>query len=772
MGDIDIFTKVDLHIHSYISKYKEPPGIVDNSTKSNLDVLFEKLEENKINMFAFSDHNRFDKDLFIAAKELIKNKKYPNVKSIIPSVEFDVQIDSGMKSCHILAVFDYEDKIENLDKLCLINNNSAINNKNDFYQRREFENLLKDIGLSVILIACQRSDFKNDGGANSISHSTNNIEDFLKIGYISALEFQKPSVEGILKNSLHEIDSNIATVAGSDCHEWKSYPLHDSNSSKNNKAFYFVIKAQPTFMGLLLSFTSPETRFNRQTSLQSHYIREFNINSEEIPLSYGINAIIGENGSGKSTLLSYLASVGKLENYQKKLISINKISKSFNIGDDVLLYIRQGQLTKGDAPNSIFKENFPFPIINHENFDKSISLFSTSLFEEIKANIKRHNDLNKIKNKMFIFDIDCESFSSYFMNIQINEKDSKPNKYKKPLGELNEILMRLKNTLNNNLFSEEQIKLLRSSYKGILAVRNDLAEKYREVLISNKILNLAISGKSKYDTNIDKLKSSLERSKSEYMTRKKDFSLSISNLIHLFWHKKSLSNFKISIPKDDGKSQEDKSGYTFVSKFKYSDESSSDLLDDFLRETFNSKYQSLDALSKVIDDNELNSAIKKVGGKDKVEDIFALNVERFKKNHCIEEKSIYDSKDTVYSEKIGQTLGEKSLVYLKLVTSVQKDYELIALDQTEDNISNRRIICNLLNYINKIRDKTQIILVTHNPLLVINLDVDNVVYLEKRNDIISIKSGPLEDKKILSAIANEMDGGLKEIERRLKLYEN
>ncbi|CDA37628.1 putative uncharacterized protein [Clostridium sp. CAG:568] len=78
----------------------------------------------------------------------------------------------------------------------------------------------------------------------------------------------------------------------------------------------------------------------------------------------------------------------------------------------------------------------------------------------------------------------------------------------------------------------------------------------------------------------------------------------------------------------------------------------------------------------------------------------------------------------------------------------------------------------MLNYINKIRDKTQIILVTHNPLLVINLDVDNVVYLEKRNDIISIKSGPLEDKKILSAIANEMDGGLKEIERRLKLYEN
>ena len=78
MGDIDIFTKVDLHIHSYISKYKEAPGIVDNSIKSNLGILFEKLEENKINMFAYSDHNRFDKDLFIAAKELIENKDNPS----------------------------------------------------------------------------------------------------------------------------------------------------------------------------------------------------------------------------------------------------------------------------------------------------------------------------------------------------------------------------------------------------------------------------------------------------------------------------------------------------------------------------------------------------------------------------------------------------------------------------------------------------------------------------------------------------------------------
>jgi hypothetical protein len=64
--------------------------------------------------------------------------------------------------------------------------------------------------------------------------------------------------------------------------------------------------------------------------------------------------------------------------------------------------------------------------------------------------------------------------------------------------------------------------------------------------------------------------------------------------------------------------------------------------------------------------------------------------------------------------------------------------------------------------------------VTHNPLLVVNLDVDNVIFVKNNNGQISIKNGCLEyeDEKtdIIDLIAKNMDGGKETIEKRLKVY--
>ena len=74
-----------------------------------------------------------------------------------------------------------------------------------------------------------------------------------------------------------------------------------------------------------------------------------------------------------------------------------------------------------------------------------------------------------------------------------------------------------------------------------------------------------------------------------------------------------------------------------------------------------------------------------------------------------------------------------------------------------------------------IKDKKQVILVTHNPLLVVNLDVDNVIHLTNKNNIIEVKSGALEYENekysILNLIRDNLDGGYEAIERRLKIYE-
>ena len=61
--------RLDLHIHSYASFYTEPSykdgtSIVQDSTKGNVDILLNKLTENKISLFSITDHNRYDIDLY------------------------------------------------------------------------------------------------------------------------------------------------------------------------------------------------------------------------------------------------------------------------------------------------------------------------------------------------------------------------------------------------------------------------------------------------------------------------------------------------------------------------------------------------------------------------------------------------------------------------------------------------------------------------------------------------------------------------------------
>jgi len=59
-------------------------------------------------------------------------------------------------------------------------------------------------------------------------------------------------------------------------------------------------------------------------------------------------------------------------------------------------------------------------------------------------------------------------------------------------------------------------------------------------------------------------------------------------------------------------------------------------------------------------------------------------------------------------------------------------------------------------------------------LLVVNLDVDNVIFVKNENGILSIDGGCLEyedeNVNILEIIAQSMDGGKETIERRLKVY--
>ena len=768
------FINVDLHIHSIFSKYKEGKikrqdgseiGIVDDSDFSHIDVLLKKLNDNNINMFAFTDHNRFSQELYENTCEIIETSgKYNNIKCLLPGVEFDVKIEDGKKNCHIITIFDAKNH-NDLVKIETAIMANPLTSKNDYYSLIDFENLMKSIGLNTIFIACQRKDLDNpSGGANCISNSVSDVYEFLKVGFINALEYQKSNVEGMLLNNLEDFPREMGLVCGSDCHQWEAYPLHDETDKNTSNKRFFTIKALPTFLGLLLAVLSPKTRFRRKKNDRDYYDGIMKDN-ERIPLSSGINVIIGENGSGKSTLLQAIGNE-KLESYQKKLLKNNCIQVDTNsIAKE---FVCQNQIIK-ESNNSekLFSDSL-FSEVDNTIFEKETKLYANALYEYICNKIKLRSDYDNLKKSKLVLDPDLYYSKTFYIDVNISQLKTENDIYKNHLNYLNNILDNLKNELMTaNIYDATELSKLKMAYNQIADVRNSIALKYKKLYLKNEVINIIIEKVKAYKKSMCSKSNEEDEESATYKNLVNGFKSSCSNYINVGrLTKYSLPSFKLDLVNSTyGLSENKNRGYKFYKKTKYFQKS--DVLDEFYKAVFNTEYRSLDKLKNIFTVEELAKAITGAN----INNYKDTYGDKVKKYIAEEEKTTFEVLEASSQKKMGNTLGEKSLVYYKYLTSEEnKDYKILYIDQPEDNISNIRIASDLITYLSDLRNNKQIIFVTHNPLLVINLDVDNVIIMENKGGKISINSGCLEHGDNLKKIAGLLDGGKELIEKRLKLY--
>lgn len=71
--------------------------------------------------------------------------------------------------------------------------------------------------------------------------------------------------------------------------------------------------------------------------------------------------------------------------------------------------------------------------------------------------------------------------------------------------------------------------------------------------------------------------------------------------------------------------------------------------------------------------------------------------------------------------------GKASFIILKLIIGLSKSDAPILIDQPEDNLDNRSITKELVEYLKSKKQERQIILVTHNPNIVVNADAENIM---------------------------------------------
>jgi len=772
--------KIDLHIHSEASSYKENIEIVKNSTKDNIHILINRLLERGINLFSFTDHNRFDNELFEHTKNYLE-KNYTSdgirineIINILPGVEFDVLFEEGMTPCHVITIFNAKTSDE-LAKINISIEEDLLKSKDEYYDLERFEKMLKKIGLSVILIVCQRKSFDNHNGKHtSLSDSTNSPLEILKYGYINALEYKSIINEGIVKKSLVENKLGQALICGSDCHEWSVYPYHDStrfkeaekkHETEGDLQYYSVIKSLPTFRGLLMALTSPETRFNRTIQNKKEYVKNLKCNCGEFQFSPGINVIIGENGSGKSTLLKILTKSSR-ERHVSKLLKDNNIVFDKDLNGMNCKYISQSFLVEKYEGNGQLFDNVDefYKDIDNTEFKAEYNLYTKKLIEKIKHNIALNKYFSELQNhEDFKFDVNLEKINLYFVYINYNDDfaiDS--NIHENHLNNLYGILDAIKKEYISEYYTPNEKEKFKQSFNQIVDVTSIIYTKFIAVEYEKKIRNYIKNIIDKYNTDLSSRKTTKETEKNNYINNKAKIITTIMNYINELNCKVDIASFPKNI---NGISDNSQKGFIFQQVANYHQRS---LLEEFLQKIFVKEYNSEDKISKIKSNDELIIALNGIINGDPFAH-YKTKVEEFYKIAISTQKNIIDEKD---NDKVGATLGELSLMYYKYITYNDNKIDVFVIDQPEDNISNLRIEKHLIRFFNTLRDKKQILIVTHNPLLVVNLDADNVLCLENENGKLSIKSGCLEDEQnnIIGFVERNMDGGKYAIERRLKFY--
>ena len=763
---MDIYTKFDLHIHTIASSRTKSgdKAVVENSTLENIEILVQKLIENRVNMVALTDHDIFDKDLYIELKkqELENNTIY----KVLPGFEIDLDI-SG-KIVHVVCIFDDSD-VNHIEKIT-----------KGFTQRTSYTvddlaSILRKIELGTVLIAHQKCDYTSEKQQKtSLSYAgKDEFYRFISCEFFDALEIQNSKVEGILK-SRFETDkiSNVNLVVGSDCHEWIAYPAHHSG---RNPAELMYIKALPTFQGLVMAITDNSRIYkyiepNKENTLKEIQL-EVNSNTVTLPLSDKINVIIGDNSVGKSTLVKYLS--GAAEKGAIEFLSSHNVKILTNqLSNEYFSFSSQGKIREMFESNEeklSIKQKFKdyFKPIDKEKYQTTIKQILMYYKQVWERNENISNNLQMLNRKLYI-PIFTEK-DKHYLSIEDNllkekneylglvkifeelyEKFKSFNEYRSIISpdDINE-LQRLRKsliTLGKNYYN---LNLIRETEEQIKSVFGMVSKQYTEEIgkISNSDELTLNTFRSEYQKSIDSICKDIEYK---------------SSIIGNVWD--GFKEFKI----EETVNQFGK--YCFINKAVKNEIITRDLITNYI-----SKYIETSKPLELLTVTEILNSIK---GK-KINEQTAENISQYL--NIIYQKIICDYMTTTVEIKQGSDMlnesnsaGINALYYIDILSETYSK-PIFIIDQPEDDVSQSRISSNLIPSLKNLANKAQIIIVTHNPQLVVNLDVDNVIVIKKQDNAINFYSGALELKNdnysILDLVAKTLDGGADVIKKRWKRYD-
>lgn len=778
--------KVDLHVHSAASRHKDGAK-VSAGTADNLSVLVRALDKYGVNMVAVTDHDCFDYELYKKLRDLSSEDN--SLQKVLPGVEFSVAFDgdSASKTVHVVTIFDDADDeaLKKLNSCIPWGNGSPAYDRQAAFSEEKYWEIIRSIGLNVVTIAHQKATLKSSrkrkNDANSVGERRFN--EFLFMDYFEAYEYKNRKNELFNKRFLQSegIADRLRFITGSDCHQWDAYPGITADDVTDFSFSY--LKCLPTFRGLAMAATDAsrvktvDSFFSASTKSLDEIVLEVEGSVQKIQLSPGINAIIGDNSVGKSSIMNSLVDFAgtKAQTKTGQLRYLN------NMGVRVFTSVPEENRLTFDGQESIRKmfegmtdgkcrnllgRHFPNPV-------------DTSPFRELAAAqiellcraLTKSCDYQERLNKMA--DVSIPVVRNDSSGAALSFRGNAPVVDEGPERGLVSDLKAIEQKIDAlakvhpHVLTEEDFVALAGAREQISEVKKRHQLEIRKYEIEKKVANALNTVIQSLARKYRKVATDAQKREQAYIDGIDRLSSSIAELVK---KERELTNFDFdfeparivpnSNPVDD---------LLFVEKTKSSNidpAAMNDCLCHVLKARRQINYQTVDrawlvdSIKNYPDDSADPIEVMRKKMSDEVEKLLAPV------------KSIIRDGDDVF-EELSQ--GFNAQLYFSLLRDETLGDGIYFVDQPEDQISQKAIKDVVIGEFREIAESRQVLLITHNPQFLVNLDVDNVIYIGKSGGKLVIQSGALEyecdEYKVLDIVAENVDGGLEAIQRRMKRYE-
>jgi len=778
--------KIDLHIHSKVSSAKDGKK-VSNNTIQNVPLLIEKLNENEVNICAITDHDKFSYEMYTSLKQAESNET--SIQKVLPGVEFTVSFEHEEmnKTIHIVTIFsdDKDDKVKNIENILKKNRP----NSDGAYTEEKFLEMLRLIDIDTILIAHQKNSLTSRKTRQNDANSLGNKKflEFVYTDYFEAFEFKNKRNELLNKAYLiqNELEDKLRFVTGTDCHDWRVYPAEEPSEMIANFPFTYA-KCLPTFKGLVMAMTD-YTRLKTVNSFfnnaDKHYVEKIEIETNgsrvQIPMSKGINVIIGDNSIGKSLLLHGITNFGKsgamklpskIEKGYRKYLKDNNLKICSRIGDDkIFCFDMQGEVRAKFEENKLnatefLGQYFP-PDVDGKPYISKVNNEINRMTSYLEKKFKYDALVEKLKNFSIITtDSNAESLT-FLKNLRVIKPKSKL--IEEIVTEIENVIVSLEQlfTLSKNL-DDDDLKFVKVS----IAKYKEMKQKYeRKIVLINQERERIEKIANVIDKLAEKHRKSITDQQKQNSTFAENTSLLKTQLIEVMKMREELLEYEPCLESTKIAPNSNRiHDYDFISKLNIN-EIDTNYFNECIRKVIKAKKS---IHWKSITESELKDILLRYDEGTEViqflkNSLSNIIAEDFKPKNTI----IYKGTDK-YAE---MSSGLDAKIYFDILSYETSRDGIYIIDQPEDNISQNAIKTYLLDRFKVMGENRQIIMVTHNPQFIVNLDVDNLIFMAKRNDEIQIQSGALEyvcdDYNVLDIVANNIDGGLDTIKKRWKRYE-